>query len=144
MTINDTFLQDVYKGSVLSSLQKYGFKTFENLCLVFGVELDEELKLREAVMAVLRSYAGNALYKIYFHGDTAKGINYYLCYTEEIYLLCHAFGLKDYNNRDEATKILLDHIEKIRQGEEVELYELKDFTLIERMKKKYYNEKIQA
>lgn len=143
MTINDTFLQDVYKGSVLSSLQKYGFKTFENLCLVFGVELDEDWKLREVVQNALHSYAGKALYKVYFHGNTNKEINYYLCYTEEIYLLCSVFGLTGFRNRDQATELLLNHIEKIRAGESVEIYPLANRNLLKDLDLIYY-EKVQA
>lgn len=144
MTVSHNILFDLFTLPVKKSLERYRADTFLFLAECFGVDVDEDWKLSEMAENVIKSPFGKALERSYFNGETAKELNYYLLYTEEIYLICDLLGIEESQNRDYAAKELLRQYQKIRSGQTVILQKIRRPELLEALNNRFYNEKIQT
>lgn len=144
MIINDSIIRKIFASPPVQSLKIYHTEFFLELAEIFGVEVNPDWRMSELILATLHSYPGNALKKVFFHCETPHDIHYYSCYTEEIYMLCIILGLGEQPNKVVASDLLAEHINKIRNGFEVELQPLPNRDLINRLDKIYYGKKIQT
>ena len=143
MILNSFIIQSIFANPAKISLQQFGSDFFLELADIFRMDIDEDWRMTEAIQFTLHSYPGTALRKVFFDGLTDYEIHYFLCWTEEIYMLCWILGLGEQQNRLEAAKNLIIRMNDIRDGLEVELIRLPDRSLIDRLDKKFYGKKIQ-
>ena len=144
MIINDSIIRKIFAWPPIYSLKEYNSDFFLELADLFGIDVDPDWKMSDVILKTLHSYPGKALRKVFFHCETPHDIHYYSCYTEEIYILCIVLGLGEQPNKVIASKLLSEHINKIRNGFQVELKPLRNQNLINRLDRIYYGKKIQV
>lgn len=156
MFINTQIIQEIYTSPPKKSLQKFGFEFFLELAELFRLNLDQDQKMSEAIVEILHSMPGKALYKAFFFAEKLPDedeeiereleqlpfrLHDRFCERWEIYALCFLLGLGEQSNKFEASKLLTERIIDIREkGAEIELCQIPDDSL-NKMFKDYYGQK---